>query len=189
MNVSFSFKDDYSASLKKLAKDINDKILRSSARAGALVFYDLIHQNAPTPKTGNLQKSIYHKFVSEEDRPNYKAYRVGINHIKAPHWYWLEYGHISYYAVKKDPKTGEFVTLVRPDKMGTPPPKRRASRAEKDAYYIPRKNGPFTVLGTAFVRKSYDQGLPMVRDAVIKRAQERFSELMNNPAMVIKDVD
>jgi len=189
LNVNFTFNDNYSDSLNKLAKDVSEKILRSAARAGALVFYDLIHQNAPTPKTGNLQKSIYHKFISEEETPTRKSYRIGVNHITAPHWYWLEFGHISAYAVKKDPKTGDFVTLVRPEKMGTPAPKRRASKAEKDAYYILRKDGPKMIPGTAFVRRSYEQGLLQVENAIVKRASERFKELMSNPNMVVKDVD
>jgi len=189
LNVNFTFNDNYSAALQKLSDDVSEKILRSAARAGALVFYDLIHKNAPSPKTGNLQRAIYHKFLDQESTKTKKSYRVGVNHIKAPHWYWLEYGHISAYAVKKDSKTGEFVTLVRPEKMGTTPPGRRASKEAKDAYYVLRKNGPVFIPGTAFVRRSYDEGMLSVKNAITKRAAERFKELMINPNLVVTDVD
>lgn len=187
IKMNMTLTDDFSKSLNQLQKHVEDNILRSSARAGALVFYDLMHAYAPY-KDGKLLNAIYHKFIPEVERDTYKSYRIGVNHKKAPHWHLLEYGHIMYYQAIRKPN-GEFVTLIRPDKKGLPKPGRWASRQAKDEYYVPRKNGPVHWLGTAFVRRSYDDGKQMAYTAVINRARQRFNDIYSNPSKVTADVD
>lgn len=178
---------DFSRQLKTLESTVEEKVLRSSARAGALVFYDLMHAYAPY-KEGKILNAIYHKFIQEKETKIFKSYRIGVNHVKAPHWHLLEYGHMMYYQVKKKPN-GEYVTLVRPSKIGTPPPSRWASRAIKDEYYIPLKGGAKHIPGKAFIRQSFDDGKSMVLNAVVNRAKERFKEAMTNPSLVTSNVD
>jgi hypothetical protein len=43
-------------------------------------------------------------------------------------------------------------TFVRPEAKGKPKPKRKASQAVKDAYYVPRKGGPKQIPARPFVR-------------------------------------
>ncbi|MBV2184457.1 MAG: hypothetical protein KUL88_07955, partial [Rhizobium sp.] len=73
------------------------------------------------------------------------------NAKKAPHGHLLEYGHVQRYAVFIG-KDGKWHTAIRPEKLGTPKPRRNASQAEKDAYYLPRKGGPRFVAARPFVR-------------------------------------
>ncbi len=152
------------------------------------MFYDRIKQNVPV-KTGKMRDNVYHKFVKEAETKNYKMYRIGVNQTSkgAPHLWWMEFGHIFYYAVRLK-ENGEYVTLVRPEMQGRPKPGRKASRAAKDAYYVPRKDGPYHWQGYGFIRKSYTEGQPHVMNAVVKRATERFDELMKKNT-VTPDVD
>ena len=175
--------------LTQLGSDLNQHVLRSAARAGALVFYDRIKQNVPV-KTGKMKENVYHKFVKEVETKNYKMYKVGVNQTQtgAPHLWWMEYGHIFYYSVRLK-EDGEFVTLVRPEMQGKPKPGRKASRETKDAYFVKRKDGPYHWMGYGFIRKSYMEGQPLVLNAVIKRATERFNEIMKNKVGMNLDVD
>ena len=189
INLTVTLEDTISKKLDKLGAQLHEHVLRSSARAGALVFYDAIHRNVPF-KTGKMKENIYHKFVKERETRDFKMYRIGVNQTRdgAPHLWWMEYGHMHRYAFKISKKTGEYVTLVRPEKMGTTRPGRHASQAEKDAYYIPLNN-PFMFEGYGFIRKSYMEGKPQVLNAVVKRAEERFNELMRNKIGVDLNVD
>ena len=189
INLTVTLEDTISKKLDKLGAQLHEHVLRSSARAGALVFYNAIHKNVPF-KTGKMKQNIYHKFVKERETKDFKMYRIGVNQTRdgAPHLWWMEYGHIFYYAVRLK-ENGEFVTLVRPEKMGTTKPGRHASRSEKDAYYVKRKNGPYHWQGYGFIRKSYMEGKPQVLNAVVKRAEERFNELMRNKIGVDLNVD
>lgn len=189
INLTVTLEDKFSKELNKLGSDIHQHVLRSSARAGALVFYDRIKHNVPV-NTGKMKENVYHKFIEQTETKDYKEYRVGVNQTKhgAPHLWWMEFGHIFYYAVRLK-EDGEFVTLVRPEKRGQPAPGRHASRAEKDAYFIKRKNGPSYWAGFGFIRKSYMEGKPIVLNAVVKRAKERFNELMQKKGRMTPDVD
>jgi hypothetical protein len=187
IKMNMTLTDDFSKSLDQLQKNVEDNILRSSARAGALVFYELMHAYAPY-KDGKLLNAIYHKFIPEVERENYKSYRVGVNHKQAPHWHLLEYGHMMYYQAIRKPN-GEWVTLVRPDKKGLPKPGRWASRQAKDEYYVPLKGGPKQIPGFGYVRNSYDNGKNMAYNAVINRARQRFNDIYSNPSKVTADVD
>jgi hypothetical protein len=69
---------------------------------------------------------------------------------------------------------GEFFgPIVRPEKRGTAKPRKRASQAEKDAYWIPREGGPKQVAARPFMRPAfYQQG------AAIAAMRAKFFELL-----------
>jgi len=175
VNMTLNLKGDFDKVLDKLEADVLDKVLRPSARAGALVYYELMHANVPY-KEGALLNAIYHAFITEKETKTYKSYRVGVNHKEAPHWWLVEFGHMFRYRFKKK-NDGSYVTLVRPNKMGTPKPSRKSPQSVKDAYYIPLKN-PFQSTPSAYIRKSFGQGKSIVAQAMIRRARERAADVL-----------
>lgn len=132
-----------------------EEAVRPAAQAGAQVLYDKVLQNALGIGyvTGNLAQSIYQVYSQVNSGPLTAAYHVSWNHTKAPHGGLVEFGHWQRYAVAITDKHG-WVTLIRPEKAGQPKPRRRASQAEKDAYYVPRPGGPVYVPGKAFMRNA-----------------------------------
>jgi len=54
-------------------------------------------------------------------------------------------------------KDGKWHTAIRPDKRGTKKPSRRASQAEKDAYYVLRPGGSVQWMGKSFLRGALDK--------------------------------
>lgn len=134
--------------------DAVEQATRPAAQAAAQVFYDRVLANVLSIGyvTGNLAQSIYQAFSAANSRTGVATYHVSWNHKKAPHGHLLEHGHWQRYAVRITPKG--WRTLVRPEKRGTKKPGRRASRAEKDAYYVPRSGGPVYIPGKAFIRRA-----------------------------------
>ena len=205
VKMTMTLNDKFTKQLKGLELTVEKDILRPAARAGALVFYELIHANVPY-KDGKLLNAIYHAFMKEEQTNSFKSYRVGVNGAKgsskilnqdgnvtktrpASHWWWLEFGRMQRYAVRKT-KDGDFVTLVRPSRMKDKPPNpRKASQAEMDAYYIPLKGGPRHIPGLAYIRRTYLMGRKEAGEAVIQRAREKLREYLANKRVVNSDVD
>ena len=96
--------------------------------------------------TGNLGRAVYQAFSPEHSIDGVQAqYHVSWNARKAPHGHLLERGWVQRYAVTIA-KGGKWVTRVRPEAQGKPRPRRRATQAEKDAYYEPRPGVPSTGL-------------------------------------------
>jgi len=154
---SFSIDIDTSsldAYIDQLA-DNAEEAARPAAQAAAQVLYDAVKENVAAigKKTGNLDRSIYQAYSESNSRPGVATYHVSWNHKKAPHGHLLEYGYIQRYETRVG-KDGRWYTLVRPEKKGTPKPARRASQAEKDAYYVLRQGGPVQWLGKAFIRRA-----------------------------------
>lgn len=135
--------------------DKADEATRPAAQAASQVLYDEVKRNvaAMGRKTGNLDKSIYQVYSEDHSGPQSATYHISWNHRKAPHGHLLEFGHIQRYASHLG-KDGKWYTLVRPEMRGTPRPKRRASQAEKDAYYVLRAGGEVHWVGQAFVRRA-----------------------------------
>jgi len=203
--LSDKFVTQMMGQLKNLEQTVDKDVLRPAARAGALVFYELLHANVPF-KSGKLLNAIYHAYVTELDTRTSKTYRVGVNGAKgsaetlknasestkarpASHWWWLEFGHMQRYASRLT--DDGFVTLVRPEKFGTttrPNPK-KASQAEMDAYYLPRKGGPKHIQGKAYIRKTFLMGREQAKQAIIDRAREKVAEYLTNKQVVNTDVD
>lgn len=92
-SLGISVLSDVAEGLKRLEEGIKQKVLRSGARAGALVFYNEIRLRVPFA-TGTLYDSIYHWHDDKKSTPTRQIYAIGPNKKKAPHWHWVEYGNI-----------------------------------------------------------------------------------------------
>ena len=202
IKVRTALTDTFSKQLKALGNGINGHVIRSTARAGALEYYNILMKNVPVGPTGNLKNSLYHAYADDASTSRYKEYQVGFrgNYGKvkkdkkdvplgsSSHLHLVEFGYIQRYAWKIDKKTQEWVPLVRPDKIGTGKPNpKSASQAEMDAYYIPLK-APIQRQGSGFVRRSFDEAKNRAPAAMAKRATERLAELINNPSLANKYV-
>lgn len=157
--------------------DVAEAAARPAAQAAAQVLYDEVLKNAQAlgQKTGNLASSIYQVYSKDNSGPGFATYHVSWNHRKAPHGGLVEFGHIQRYAsyVGKD---GMWHTAVRADKRGTPKPKRSASQAIKDEYYVLRSGGPVHWIGKAFVRRAaikFPQAAEAAKAALMKAINDR----------------
>lgn len=143
--------DDLFSGLDALEQEIEEAI-RPAAQAGAQVIYDRVKLNVSAlgKVTGNLDKSIYQAFSPEMSVEGQRVeYHVSWNHKKAPHGHLIEFGWMQRYRYRPD----GMGPMVRPGMDGTKKPGRRASQAEKDAYYIPLPV-PKQIPGKAFVRSA-----------------------------------
>lgn len=70
-------------------------------------------------------------------------------------------------------KNGEWYTVKRPGVTGKPPG-RKASQAQKDAYWMPRKDGPVYWLPKSFLRSGYEAA----KEKAVQAAQDRMKELI-----------
>lgn len=134
--------------------DAAEEAARPAAQAAAQVFYDTAKANVARIKklSGNLDKAIYQAFSPENSGQGVAEYHISWNAKTAPHGHLLENGHWQRYQVVMTRKG--WVTLARPESAGKKKPRRRASQAEKDAYYLPRPGGPVYISGKAFMRGS-----------------------------------
>lgn len=149
----FRIEVDLSALRLDTLADGAEAAVRPAAQAGSQVFYDEVKTKvrALGRKTGNLEQSIYQVFSQDNSVAGRAEYHVSWNRRKAPHGHLVEFGHMQRYVVYID-KRGQWKTLVRPNMAGKPRPKRSASQAVKDAYYVPLKGGPRLVGARSFVR-------------------------------------
>lgn len=144
--------------LDDLLKQLGDgaeAAIRPMAQAGAQVLYERVKLNVKAlgRETGNLDRSIYQAFSPENSHDGQRAqYHVSWNAAKAPHGHLVEYGYMQRYRYYQD-NQGNVRPMVRPGMEGVAPPKRRASQAEKDAYYVTLPTHK-QVPGKAFVRSA-----------------------------------
>ena len=139
--------------------DEAEAAVRPAAAAAALVLYEEVRSNVRKmgTKSGRLLASIYRTLSEPNSPPGKATYHIGWRTsgagVRAPHGHLLEYDHIQRYAsyIGKD---GHWYTAVRPSMRGRPKPSGRASRAVKNAYYVPRKGGPVQVAGKRFIRNA-----------------------------------
>lgn len=152
--------------------DAVDKAVRPAAQAAAQVLYDQVKMNVAGlgKKTGNLANSIYQKYSPENSQDGKRAtYHISWNASKAPHGHLVEYGYLQRYKYYQDDQ-GRVRPMVRPGMEGKKRPGRRASAAEKAAYYVTLPT-PIQVLGKAFVRRaagSMDKALKAAEEELIK---------------------
>lgn len=144
----------------------------AATQAGAQVFYDEVKGRAAgLANTGSLARSIYQYRNKEEQRPGHAQYKISWRKGGkkkdasendamaglpiASHGVLVEYGYIQRYAsyVGSD---GKWHTAVRPGMRGKKAPKRSASQAVKDAYYVPRPGGPVQHLPRSFLRAGFE---------------------------------
>ena len=166
-----------------------------ATQAGAQVFYDEVKTRAyAISDSARLASSIYQYRVKEEQRPGYAQYKISWRKGKsktrlgvvktdgekaidklpiAAHGQLIEYGYIQRYAsyVGSD---GQWHTAVRPEMRGKPKPKRNASLAVKDAYYVLRKGGPVQHAPRSFLRAGYEAAKGRALEAARKAMQKRI---------------
>jgi hypothetical protein len=147
---------------------------RPAAQAASQVLYDEVKRNvAAIPrKTGNLERSIYQVYSQDNSGEGHATYHVSWNMRKAPHGHLVEFGHIQRYASYLG-KDGNWHTAVRPEMRGKPKPRRGASQAAKDAYYV-RLPAPKHIAAQAFVRRAavkFPQAAQAAADVLQKAMQ------------------
>jgi len=169
MSITLALKD---LGLDQLAAESLEAV-RPAAQAGAQVLYDQVKANVARLRkvTGNLDRSIYQAHM-DDTAPGRSGYRISWNKSKAPHGYLVEFGYLQRYEIARDAR-GRMFPMVRPEMVGKPKPKRSASQAVKDAYYVPRKGGPLQIPAKAFIRSAASK-MPQARQAIADRF---FSEL------------
>lgn len=148
---------------------------RPAAQAAAQVVYDCVQGNVAAlgRVTGKLADSIYQVYSGDNSGPGHAVYHVSYNHRKAPHGFLVEYGHVQRY-VTYIGSNGRFYTAIRPEMRGKPSPKRSASAAAKDAYYIPLA-APKQVPAKPFIRSAtrvFPQAVEAAREAIMKVLDE-----------------
>jgi len=135
--------------------DLAEAAVRPAAQAAAQVLYDQTKTNVAAlgRHTGNLDKSIYQVYVRKNSGEGFATYAVSWNKQKAPHGQLVEFGHIQRYAsyIGKD---GKWHTAVRKSARGKRKPKRNASQAVKDAYYVALPS-PKQIPARSFLRNAW----------------------------------
>lgn len=176
MSDAFSIRFDLAAFDAVLDADAEavEAALRPAAQAGVQLVYDEIKRNVAAlgRKTGRLDASIYQAFSTKSQTPGKVVYHASWNHRKAKHGHLIEYGFLQRYVMYQG-NDGQVRLMVRPGLEGTPRPPRRASQAEKDAYYVPLPGGPRHVPAKAFVRRAADK----LGAALIAAEDRLFAEL------------
>lgn len=126
-------------SLNSMLQEMGDAAegaARPAAQAAAQVLHDEVKRNAQrNRKSGNLGNAVYQAFSQANSGPGHATYHVSWNSRKAPHGQLVEFGHIQRYVAYVG-SDGNWYTAIRPEMRGKPRPRRRASQAEKDAYYV-----------------------------------------------------
>lgn len=164
--------DGLDAILDDLGEDIAGG-LRPAAQAAAQVLYDQVKINVSAlgRKTGNLDRSIYQKFSPEQSGALKAVYNISWNHRTAPHGHLVEFGYLQRYRYRPD----GMGPMVRPGMDGTKKPGRRATREQKDAYYVTLPT-PIQVPAKSFVRRaesSFDQAYKAAEDELLDRIHKR----------------
>jgi HK97 gp10 family phage protein len=151
--------------------DAAEAAARPAAQAASQVLYDEVKRNvaAIPQKTGNLDRSIYQVYSQDNSSDGRATYHVSWNHRKAPHGHLVEFGHIQRYAsyIGRD---GQWHTAIRPGMRGKPKPRRGASQAEKDAYYVPLP-APKQIAAKSFVRAAaikFPQAAQAAEEALLR---------------------
>ena len=146
-----------------------EEAARPAAQAAAQVLYERVQMNVAGMgrATGNLASSIYQAYSASNSSPGGATYHVSWNARKAPHGHLLEYGWLQRYRYRPD----GMGPMVRPGMDGRKKPGRRATRAEKDAYYVTLPT-PRHIPGRAFVRSaagSFPQAFKAAEDELLGR--------------------
>ena len=173
-----------------LRKIVQEAVIPAT-QAGAEVFYKEVKGRAQGfADTGNLVRSIYQYRNKDEQRPGHAQYKIswrkGGKKIdpKAPaglpiasHGILVEYGYIQRYAsyVGSD---GQWYTAIRGEMRNKPRPKRRASQAVKDAYYVARKGGPVQWLPRSFLRAGFYAAQSRAMEAARMEMQKQINRGM-----------
>lgn len=131
--------------------EIQAKVIRSGAHAGAIVFYDEMKLRAPVDE-GTLRDSIYRWHDEKRSVDGRQRYLVGPNKGKAPHWFNVEYGHWRVNVVFTGPN-GELIAVK--ERLATP-------------QWVPAK---------PYARPTFDAKASMAIEAAMRRMKERMREI------------
>ncbi|RLK45949.1 HK97 gp10 family phage protein [Cupriavidus plantarum] len=93
--------DDLVATLQQLEEDVQERVVRPIAYAGARLLYDEVRLRVPVYegrerkniRPGQLRDAIYHVFAEDQSSDLAKFYEISWNASKAPHGHLIEYGH------------------------------------------------------------------------------------------------
>lgn len=145
---------------------------RPAAQAAAQVLYNEVKKNVAAlgRVTGNLDRSIYQAYSASNSGTGLATYHVSWNSSKAPHGWLVEKGHLQRYRYYKG-NDGQIRPMVRPGMDDKPRPRRRASQAEKDAYYVTLPT-PIQVPAKAFVRRAqskFDEAYKAAEAELLRR--------------------
>lgn len=165
------------------------------AQAGAQVMYNDLHASLDRSlknggyytTTGNLKRAIYQKRrdeLSSATGGNGAYYAVSYAGWQgttpsgkgaSQHAHLIEFGHTMRYQLVRA-KNGNWVTARKKTAFGKTPPKRRASEAEKDAFYVLRKKGPLEVKAQPWFTPVLREGSPSQKRAQ-QAIEDKFKEL------------
>ena len=154
-----------------LDPEIKRKTMRSAAYAGAKILYDEMRFVVPI-KEGTLHDSIFHWFDTKSSTPNRQTYLIGPNKVDAPHWHFVEFGHWIY----NRSAGGKWLrSKSRKSARVENPPQGWSS-----VHDLPgaRKEAIFWKPAKGFVRRTWDNKGQAAIDAAVKRANDRFIELL-----------
>lgn len=174
--MSFGFRLD-AAALDATLDGLEDDLIvaaRPAAQAAAQIFYDQATRNVAAlgQITGNLARSIYQVYSQDQSSDGRAVYHVSWNARKAPHGGLVEFGYVQRYATYIG-KDGKWYTAVRAEMRGKPAPSRRASQAEKDAYFVTLPH-PKQVSAKSFMRSAAIK-LPEAKSAAEAEILRRLS--------------
>lgn len=172
-------------------QEVLENNLDEAVQAGSQVFYDQMRLNARAADSkgtgsGLLVKSIYQYRDKTDQRPGHSAYKISWRKGMGPkgqdgkrmlsglpvayHGILIEYGYLQRYESYIN-KAGQWKTLVRPEKRGTPPPK--GGQAARDAYYVLRKT-PIQHAPRSFLRKTYFEK----KDEALKAVEMKLQDMI-----------
>ena len=89
-SISFELTGDVKAQLEAYADKVKDTF-NSACFAGATVLYDEMQVRVPV-QSGGLKNAIYRYHLKENSSKDESVFFIGVNHIKAPHWHFFEFG-------------------------------------------------------------------------------------------------
>ena len=96
IDIDIKLSGDLERGLEKFEEKMKGEVLISAAAAMARPVYEELLLNTSPPRigrvTGNLNAAVYRTLSESRSDEDTKAYHVGINKSKAPHWHFLEYG-------------------------------------------------------------------------------------------------
>lgn len=153
-----------------------EEAARPAAQAASQVLYEQVKSNvnALGKVTGNLAASIYQAYSQDNSAPGMATYHISWSRKKAPHGHLVELGHLQRYRYYKG-NDGQIRPMVRPGMDDKPRPKRSASQAEKDAYYVTLPT-PIQVPAKAFVRNAaarFPQAIAAAEAELLKRINKK----------------
>ena len=158
--------------LRGIEQQIHDATRPAAFDAAEVIYNDVQANVAQIGRvTGNLQSAVYRAFDQQNSGATKARYNVSWNKRKAPHGHLVEFGHIQRY-VTYIGKNGQWYMAVRPEMRGKRKPRREASQATKDAYYVPLPSGPRQVPARPFIRPALSRLDDAERAARIRLLRE-----------------